>query len=165
MARVYVGVGSNIDKESSIRSGIQALREAFGELVVSTVYRSAALGFRGADFYNLTVGFDTALSPQDTAALLRDIEARHGRLQAEKGLVSRTLDLDLLLYDDLVLQTPVVRLPREDIVKYAHVLRPLAEIAGDTVHPVLRHSIASLWANFDREKQHLEPVRLDFAGI
>ena len=164
MARVYVGVGSNIDKENNIRSGVRALREAFGPLTVSTVYRSSAMGFKGDDFFNLAVGFDTVLSPEETSSTLRDIELRHGRRDVEKGYVSRTLDLDLLLYDDLVLRTPTLRLPREDVLKYGHVLRPLSEIAGDMLHPTLRQRMADLWAGFNGEEQKLEPVMLDLSG-
>ncbi len=158
MARIYVGVGSNMNRSSNIRSGIVALRERFGELLLSSVYDSEAVGFDGANFFNLVAGFDSEQSVQGVVESLRSIEAGHGRKRGENRFAPRPLDLDLLLYDDLILSEGQVHVPRDEIMKYAFVLRPLAEIAPQRLHPVVGRSFADLWQEFDNIEQQLSPV-------
>ena len=93
------------------------------------------------------------------AAELKAIEDRNGRLRSGPRFSARTLDLDLLLYDDLVLETP--RIPRDEILRYAFVLRPLAELDPQLVHPVTGRSMAELWAEFDASGQPMRQVALD----
>jgi 2-amino-4-hydroxy-6-hydroxymethyldihydropteridine diphosphokinase len=157
MPQVYVSVGSNIDRQRNIAIALQALTELYGELQQSPVYESAAVGFDSAPFYNLVLGFSTQDSPQSIQDQLHAIENRCGR-QRTATLSARTLDLDLLLYDDLVMKQGKLVLPREDISRYAFVLRPLAEIAGSARHPVTGVSYADMWAGFDDESQPLEAV-------
>jgi len=164
MARVFVAIGSNVDRAASIRAGVRALREAFGELTISPVYRSRAVGFEGDDFYNLVVAFDTDHGPREVAGVLDEIERRFGRDRSARRISPRLLDLDLLLYNDLVTHDRDMELPREDIGMYAFVLRPLAEIAGEHRHPVTGQRFAELWAGFDRNGQDLIPVTLDLDG-
>src|SRR3569623_1514674 len=83
MARVYVSVGSNIDRERYIRAGLAALRERYGPLQCSRIYESKAVGFDGDDFYNLVVGFDTEQPVRDVAAALREIEQQNAELCAD----------------------------------------------------------------------------------
>ena len=158
MARIFVGVGSNIDRERNIQAGLSALSGAFGELTVSTIYESEAIGFAGDNFFNLVVGFDSAQTPGQVAAALSAIEYRFGRDRGGGRFAPRTLDLDLLLYNDLVRQDKEISVPREDVTKYAFVLRPLAEIAGDLRHPVSGERFAEMWARFDQSTQALWPV-------
>jgi 2-amino-4-hydroxy-6-hydroxymethyldihydropteridine diphosphokinase len=129
-------------------------------LVVSTVYQTRSVGFEGEDFYNLVAGFDTAEDVHAVAAALHEIEAAHGRSRSGGKFASRTLDIDLLLYDDLVLNENGLQLPRGEITRYAFVLGPLAEIAGGRRHPVLGKSFAELWAAFATDKSDLRPVQL-----
>lgn len=159
MPRVYVGIGSNINREVNIRSAVAELRRRFGALRVSTVYESKPIGFEGRRFYNLVVGFDTDEEVHEVARTLRAIEVRHGRMRDTPRFSSRTLDLDLLFYDDLVLnEAHGLELPRREITRYAFVLRPLAELAGGRRHPVDGRSFGELWGNFDKAEQPLRPV-------
>ncbi len=146
MPRVYVSVGSNLDPGRNVASALDALRARFGPLAVSTVYRCPAEGFEGPDFHNLAVGFDSAEPPRRIAGVLRAIEDAHGRRRDVPRFASRTLDLDLLLYGEAVIEEPGLRLPREEILRYAFVLRPLAELAPELRHPTAGRTLAELWA-------------------
>jgi 2-amino-4-hydroxy-6-hydroxymethyldihydropteridine diphosphokinase len=163
MAQVYVSIGSNIERERNIESALQALAAAYGELRQSSVYESAAVGFDSAPFYNLVVAFQTEASPQSVQETLHRIENDQGRSRTA-ALAARTLDLDLLLYDDLVIQAGKLLLPRSDIDRYAFVLGPLAEIAGEQRHPVTGIRYADMWSAFDTAGQELQRVDWPPAG-
>ena len=145
MPRAYLSVGSNIDAEQNIRSAVQALRDAFGELMLSPTYKNAPVGFAGDDFYNLVIAFDTDLPVQQVAAILRRIEADNGRTRQESRFSSRTLDLDLLLYGELVEQGEGYHVPRDEISRYGFVLVPLYDIAPQLMHPTLKKRITQLY--------------------
>lgn len=162
MAQVYVSVGSNLDRERNIATALQVLTDRYGELQQSSVYESAAVGFDSAPFYNLVLGFSTQESPRVIQDQLHAIEDRCGRLRTAT-LSARTLDLDLLLYDDRVMADGKLVLPREDINRYAFVLGPLAEIAGTARHPVTAVSYADMWAAFDDRDQLL--TRIDWPPV
>jgi 2-amino-4-hydroxy-6-hydroxymethyldihydropteridine diphosphokinase len=147
-ARIYIGVGSNIDPEDNISSGITSLNENFGKLTLSSTYATEPIGFTGDEFYNLVVGCDTVESLDATVKVLKRIEADHGRRHDEEKYSSRMLDLDLLTYDDLVLRNEQVSIPRVDISKYAFVLKPLAEIAPSTCHPETGLTYQEMWNTF-----------------
>jgi len=157
MALVYVSIGSNIDREQNIDAALRALTADYGELEQSSVYESDAVGFDSAPFYNLVVGFCTEDAPRAVQERLHAIENRQGRLRTAE-LSARTLDLDLLLYDDRVMSEGKLVLPRNDIDRYAFVLAPLAEIAGSARHPVTGTSYAGMWAAFDDSQQVLTKV-------
>ena len=159
MARVFVSIGSNIDREQNIDVALREMTAAWGELQQSSVYESDAVGFDSAPFYNLVAGFNSDQSPRDIQDRLHAIEDSNGRLRTAE-LSARTLDLDLLLYDDLVMSDGKLVLPRTDIDRYAFVLAPLAEIAGNEHHPVSGVSYAELWAAFDASQQQL--TRIDW---
>lgn len=158
MARIFVGVGSNRDREKHIRAGVRKLKGVFHNLSISTIYENEAVGFAGDNFYNFVVGCDTDLELDEVIKQLHRIEDEHGRDRTQPRFSSRTLDLDLLLYDDLVIDSETVQLPRLDIDRYAYVLCPLAEIAPDLCHPVSGKTYAQLWSEFDRAGQELWPV-------
>ena len=162
MSQVYVSVGSNLDRERNIATALQVLTDRYGELQQSSVYESAAVGFDSAPFYNLVLGFSTQESPRVIQDQLHAIEDRCGR-QRTATLSARTLDLDLLLYDDRVMTDGKLVLPREDINRYAFVLGPLAEIAGTARHPVTAVSYADMWAAFDDSDQLL--TRIDWPQV
>ena len=164
MTRVYVGIGGNIDRDRYIRKGRQLLTNSFGKLTLSSVYESPAYGFKGDNFYNLVAGFDTHLDLTTLASRLRDIEYVCGRRRPEEKFVPRTLDIDLLLYGDHVRHDNEFDLPRVDIMHYAFVLCPLAEIAATKRHPELGRTYAELWRDFPEDKRQLWPVHFPFAG-
>jgi len=157
MAQVYVSIGSNIERENHISGALRALTAVYGEMQRSSVYESAAVGFDSAPFYNLVVAFETDDSPQSVQQTLHRIEDDQGRSRTA-ALAARTLDLDLLLYDELVIQAGKLVLPRPDIDRYAFVLGPLAEIAGERRHPVTGIRYADMWSAFDAAGQELQRV-------
>ena len=126
-------------------------------LTRSGVYERESVGFDSDPFYNLVVGFDTGESPREIQAFLHAIESGSGRLRSGE-LTARTLDLDLLLYDDAVINEAGLVLPRDDITRYAFVLRPLAEIAGIERHPIIGDSFSDLWSAFDAVCQPMKQV-------
>jgi len=162
MPVIYISLGSNIDREQNTRSGVQALRDAFGELELSSVYESEAVGFEGDAFYNMVIACSVDVPVMQVNRILRDIEDSYGRDRSGPKFSSRTLDLDLLLYDDLVIEQDGLVLPRGEILKNAFVLWPLAEIAPDLVHPLAGKSYAQLWQAFDKSKESLHPIEFDF---
>jgi len=155
MAKVYVGLGSNIDPEENLRFGIGELGARFGALELSNVYRNAAVGFDGNDFMNLVAGFESKATPAELHGMLMNIHDLAGRRRNESRYAPRTLDIDLLLYDDLVLDDPPVRIPRSDVLKYSFVLGPLAEIAPALRHPGTGKLITEHWAEFDQDSHPL----------
>jgi len=158
MPRVYVGIGSNIDRENSIRGAVRELTVHYGRLTLSPVYESKALGFEGENFYNLVAGFDSAESIERIRQTLSRIESQFGRVRQDNCFSSRTLDLDLLLYGDLVQHDDKVNLPHPDIRRYAFVLCPLADIAPDLQHPETGLSCAEMWRQFDGTGQEIRAV-------
>lgn len=158
MTRIYVSIGTNIDRENNLRAGVAELRARFGELTLSSVYESEAVGFAGDPFYNMVAGFDSDEPLEAVVSELHAIEDRHGRRREGPRFSSRTLDIDLLLYGDQVINEGKLKLPRDEITKHAFVLWPLAEIASFERHPVLGVNYDELWRNFDRNKQSLWPI-------
>ena len=158
MSTIYISLGSNIERARNTRAGIAALREQYGELRLSAVYESEAVGFQGSSFYNMVIAAETDQSVHQVALTLRAIEDVNGRDRSGPKFSSRTLDLDLLLYDDLQLDENGLQIPRDEILERAFVLWPLAEIAPDLHHPVVDKSYARLWQDFDKSKEKLVPI-------
>lgn len=145
MAKAYLSLGSNLEPERHLREAIRALRARFGEVVVSPVYRTRAVGFDGPDFLNAAALIDSDLDPYALDRWLHDLEDAHGRDRSGPRFGDRTLDIDLVLYGDLQLKGPGhLRIPRPEL-KHAFVLRPLADIAPDAVVPGTGRTLAALW--------------------
>lgn len=160
MAVIYISVGSNIDRKKNLRAALAALRARFDHVRTSPVYESVAVGFDGKNFYNLVVEAHTDLTPDQVVQTLRATEDAQLRDRTQPKFSPRTLDLDLLLYDDLVVQQPEFQLPRDEIVKYAFVLAPLADLVPQVLHPTLKQTFAELWQQFERGDQELWQVEL-----
>jgi 2-amino-4-hydroxy-6-hydroxymethyldihydropteridine diphosphokinase len=137
---------------------VRELTAHYGSLTLSPVYESKALGFEGENFYNLVAGFDSAESVERIKQVLAEIESRLGRVRGVERYSARTLDLDLLLYGDMVQHDGQVDLPHPDIRRYAFVLRPLADIAPDLRHPETNLSCAEMWRQFDGSGQEIRAV-------
>jgi len=158
VATVYVSLGSNIDPEDNLHLGIRELRARYSELELSAVYRSKAVGFEGDDFLNLVARFESNDTPQAICEQIEFIHNLAGRDREGGKWESRPLDIDLLLYNDLVVEERPVRIPRSDVLNYSFVLRPLAELAPDLVHPVSGRTMLDHWQKFDAASHPLEVV-------
>ena len=150
MAEVFLSIGSNIEREKNIASAVESLQKRFGRLTLSSVYDTEAVGFEGAPFYNMVVGFESDLSVVEIVKILKEIEMQHGRQRSSEKFSARALDLDLILYGDLILNEEHLQLPRPELMDYAFMLEPLAEVAPDLRHPVTKKRFANLWERFDK---------------
>lgn len=159
---ILISIGSNIERETHTRNGVKALIEQFDDVKVSSVYESEAVGFDGKPFYNLVASAYTTHDIASVCRILKSIEQRNGRVLGGKKFAPRTLDLDLLTFDQQVTDTPIV-LPRDEITFNAFVLQPLAELVPDHKHPVLGVCYAELWQQYDKSKQRLWPVSFSWS--
>lgn len=147
MARACLSLGSNLAPEANLRSAIAALRARFDQVLLSQVYRNTAVGFEGVDFLNAAAVVETDLDPVALDAWLHALEDAHGRDRAAPRFGDRTLDIDLVLYDDVMLDGPGhMQIPRDEL-RRAFVLRPLAEIAPAIIEPRSGRTLAELWAD------------------
>ena len=145
MATAYLSLGSNQDAEAHLSRAIGELRQRFGELQVSPLYRTAAIGFDGADFLNAAAIIDTELDPVALDAWLHALEDAHGRRRDQPRFSDRPLDIDIVFYDQLVLRGPGnLELPRPEL-RHAFVLKPLADLAPDYRVPLDGRTLAELW--------------------
>ena len=156
MARVYVSLGSNVDRENRLRQAMVLLRERFGDIELSPVYDSVAVGFVGSNFLNLVAGFDTELEAEAVAVAFHDIENQLGRDRSLPKFASRSIDLDILIYDDLILNTPDISVPRPEILVNAFVLKPLQDIAPHHLHPETGRSFSAHWLEMAPAAPHLD---------
>ncbi len=145
---VYLNLGSNVEREAHLRIGLAALRDKFGQLEMSAVYESEAVGFTGEPFYNMAVALHTDLALDALARWLRQLEYANGRQRNASRNSPRTLDIDILTFGDLCGTEHGICLPRPEILESAHVLGPLAELAPRDIHPGNGRSYGELWAEF-----------------
>ena len=164
MSVVYLSLGSNIHQQKNICSALRSLKKAYPSLEFSSVYESESVGFSGANFYNLVARFETDNSLSDVHKHMRAIEDEHGRVRGEEKFSDRSLDIDILTYDQLVGDFDGLVLPRDEITKNAFVLLPLAELAGPVLHPSLHVSYSQLWQEFDQKKQKLWTIDIGLTG-
>jgi 2-amino-4-hydroxy-6-hydroxymethyldihydropteridine diphosphokinase len=159
--QVFVAAGSNVAPHEHMALATCELARAFPDVRFSPWYQNPAAGFEGADFINLVAAFTTALDVDELLVVLRTIEALCGRPREAPRWAPRTMDLDVLLYGDLVCQRPGLTLPRPDLLVRAYMLGPLAELAPNLVHPSAGMTIGELWQHFDQAAHPLRPIAPD----
>lgn len=168
MHSAYLSLGSNIDPKRHLRAAADALRERFGDVVFSSVLRTPAIGFDGPDFFNAAAIIRTDLDPQALDAWLHALEAAQGRDRGAPRFSSRTLDIDIVFYDDLILAPADgghLQIPRPEL-QYAFVLQPLAQIAPDFIDPLSGRTLAQLWTVHPQGMETLPAeLRLDGPSI
>jgi 2-amino-4-hydroxy-6-hydroxymethyldihydropteridine diphosphokinase len=156
---VYVAAGSNVEPERNLSRALEELTREFPGARFSPWYRNRAAGFIGDDFINLVAGFDTTLPVHAVRERLQAIERHCGRERGARRWAPRSMDLDVLLYGDLVCDEGGLKLPRPDLLSRAYMLGPLAALAPEVMHPTAGQSIGELWRRFDQASHPLEPVR------
>lgn len=158
MHTACLSLGSNLEPEHHLGAALRALRERFGAVRVSAFYRTRAVGFEGPDFVNAAAVIATDLDVHALDAWLHALEDAHGRDRSGPRYGNRTLDIDIVLFDDLIVEGPGrFRLPRPEL-RHAFVLRPLAEIAPEIVEPRSGRTLAALWADSEERAVAMDEV-------
>jgi len=156
LTQVYLGLGSNIERETHLQAGLDALAAFLVEIRCSAVFESQPVGIKSGPFFNFVVSAYTDLPLIELDRRLKFIEADNGRYAPDRrGL---PLDIDVLLFGDRVEKTAEYTLPRPDLLKRPFMLGPLAEIAPEVMHPTANMTIGQLWDAFDRDAHPLVPV-------
>lgn len=142
MSNVYLGLGTNLgDKVANLRAAVSQIEEKIGKVVsLSSFYETAPWGFASEHtFLNAAACVDTSLSPLEVLRCTQEIERRLGRTEKSEGGVyhDRIIDIDLLLYNKVIMHTPELILPHPLMTERDFVMKPLVEIAPEVVHPVL----------------------------
>jgi len=153
MSLVHLNIGSNQNRRTNIRLAVESLESHFPEIVLSSLFESPSEGFKGNDFYNVGVNINTLKTANEVVDILRNIENSLGRDRSLPKFSSRIIDLDLVLYGGIIDET--LNIPRKDILKYAFVLAPLAELNLEEIHPLEGTSYQSLWKTFQSEQDFI----------
>lgn len=162
LTTVFLGLGSNVERERHLHAGLEALTGFVHNLRCSPVFESEPVGIRSGPFFNLVVAGETELPLTELSLRLKHIEADNGRYAPErKGL---PLDIDVLLYGELSGEFEGLVLPRAEVLKNAFVLWPLALLAPQVEHPGARRGFAELWEQAQIE-QNLWPVPFQWRGV
>jgi 2-amino-4-hydroxy-6-hydroxymethyldihydropteridine diphosphokinase len=150
MNLLHLNIGSNQNRRINIRLALNKLKSNFTDITVSSIFESPAEGFIGSNFYNVGVNAKTKNNINEVVGILHDIENSLGRDRSLPKFSSRIIDLDLVLYNDAIDED--LKVPRRDILKYAFVLAPLAELSPEDIHPQKGISFLNLWEEFQSNK-------------
>lgn len=164
MTQVMLSLGSNRERYRHITSALDALHQHFGELMISPVYESESVGFKGSAFLNLVVGIECECGLSELSQQLKQIEDDNGRDRTLPKFGPRTLDIDILTFGDLTGEVEGIELPRPEITENAFVLRPLADIQASNTLPGSELNYQQLWQQFDKSSQKLWPVDFEWRG-
>lgn len=162
MPLLTLSIGSNIDPDPNVRLAVKLLRRKFPDLVCSPVYESETVGFDGDNFLNLVAATRTEEKLANISHYLKSLEDDLGRDRSQPGFSGCTMDVDILTYGDLCGDYDGVQLPRGEILENAFVLRPLADLLPEQVHPLEKLSYRQLWSAFNKPEQRLWPVEFDW---
>ena len=158
MAKVYLSLGSNIERYKRISAALDALVKQFGELIISPVYESVSVGFDGDNFLNLVVAMNTDIPVGALSNALREIENNNGRVRAGSKFSARTLDIDILTYGSEVGLIDGIELPRDEITKYGFVITPLVDIAANELLPGSDKTYQTIATELNLDEKELWPV-------
>ena len=147
--KIYLGIGSNVDRVNNIKSCLNMIRELYGDIQISPVYETKSMGFDGPNFYNLVCYFQANIDIHNLNNILKKIENKHGRNFNETKFSSRTIDIDILYYDDLICDGENIKLPRDEILKY------------DYVHPEKKITNKKIMDTYKIEQQIIGKVDLN----
>ena len=147
---LHLNIGSNQNRRINIRLALNKLESNFTDITVSSLFESPAEGFVGSNFYNVGVNAKTKNNIYEVVDILHDIENLMGRDRSLPKFSSRIIDLDLVLFNDAIDED--LKVPRRDILKYAFVLAPLAELNPEVIHPQKGISYLNLWKEFQSNK-------------
>ena len=150
MSLLHLNIGSNLDRRKNIRLALGQLGSFFDKIKISSLFESPSEGFEGKDFYNIGVNVETSKKASEVLDILHQIEDSLGRNRMQPKFSSRIIDLDLVLYNDVI--DKILNIPRKDILKYAFVMAPLAELNPQDSHPQLGISYSKLWSEFQSTK-------------
>ena len=158
--KVYVGIGSNINQVKHIKACIKSLNKEFIDLELSPTYESSSMGFDGPNFYNLVARFRTNHDVVELKRILNAIERDNGRSLGEVKFSSRTLDIDILYYDELV--DVQKNIPRSEIVKFDFVLRPLHDLCPAHIHPITQKTHHTMINDTTYEKMIINQIDINY---
>lgn len=142
---IYLGVGSNINKVENIQSCLNYFSSSFQYFQVSPTYQSPSYGFAGHDFYNLVVKIKSSFDLVSLKKWLMTVEDMHGRDRKQVRYSNRTLDIDILFYNEDVSDNDTIKIPRPEILTQAYVLKPLIDLAPDMAHPETGRTLINHW--------------------
>jgi 2-amino-4-hydroxy-6-hydroxymethyldihydropteridine diphosphokinase len=161
MTQVVLSLGSNIESAKNIHFAVSEIQNRFGVLEISSVYETTSVGFDGPPFLNLVVGFCSDQDLLNVRDSLREIEEIAGRIRGRKSFDNRVLDIDVILFGEKDF-SPEFNIPRDEIHKYAYVLKPLCDLYPGGMHPVLGETYQDMWDSFDQRDQLLRQVEMTF---
>jgi 2-amino-4-hydroxy-6-hydroxymethyldihydropteridine diphosphokinase len=153
VTHVVLSLGSNIDRENNIRFAWESIGERFGEMEVSPIYETDSIGFDGPPFFNFILGISTLEPILEIREYLRGIETSAGRVRGKKEFDNRILDIDVVLYGNNNLRPAGLNIPRDEIEKYAYILKPLSDLYPSLKHPISGKPFKQMWLEFDHTQQ------------